>query len=101
MQRHVARICRSAVAPEFIERLRVKTEEVIVGDPRKSTVFVGPLVDHIALAKFKDAVEDGQQDGGTLIAGGTVLRDGACTEGVPRTSHHNDRASPKPPSFPG
>jgi 1-pyrroline-5-carboxylate dehydrogenase len=54
---------------------------VIVGDPRKSTVFVGPLIDRTALAKFKDAVEDGQQDGGTLIAGGTVLLDGAYGKG--------------------
>ena len=71
----------SAVAPDFIERLRVKTEEVIVGDPRKSTVFVGPLIDRTALAKFKDAVEVGQQDGGTLIAGGTVRRGGTYGKG--------------------
>jgi len=71
----------ATVGPEFIERLRFKTEEVIVGDPRKSTVFIGPLIDRSALTKFKDAVEDGQQDGGTLIAGGTVLREGACGKG--------------------
>lgn len=71
----------SAVAPDFIERLRIKTEEVIVGDPRKSNVFVGPLIDRTALKKFTDAVEDGQRDGGTLIAGGNVLQDGVFGKG--------------------
>jgi len=71
----------AAVAPDFIERLRIKTEEVIVGDPRKTNVFVGPLIDRTALTKFTDAVEDGQRDGGTLIAGGNVLQDGAFGKG--------------------
>jgi len=71
----------SAVAPEFIERLRAATEKIVVGDPRKSDVFVGPLIDSAALAKFTDAVKDGLQDGGTVVAGGTVLRDGVWNRG--------------------
>ncbi len=71
----------AAVASDFIERLRVKTEQVIVGDPRKSDVFVGPLIDQAALTKFTDAVKDGLADEGTVIAGGTVLRDDVWNKG--------------------
>jgi 1-pyrroline-5-carboxylate dehydrogenase len=71
----------AAVASDFIERLRVKTEQVIVGDPRKSDVFVGPLIDQTALTKFTDAVKDGLADGGVVIAGGKVLRDGVWNQG--------------------
>jgi 1-pyrroline-5-carboxylate dehydrogenase len=71
----------STVAPEFIEKLRAATEKIVVGDPRKSDVFVGPLIDRAALAKFTGAVKDGLQDGGTVVAGGTVLRDGVWNRG--------------------
>ena len=71
----------SAVAPDFIEKLRVKTEQLIVGDPRQADVFVGPLIDESALTRFADAVKDGLSDGGILVAGGTVLRDGVFNKG--------------------
>jgi 1-pyrroline-5-carboxylate dehydrogenase len=71
----------SAVAPEFLEQLRAATEKIVVGDPRKSDVFVGPLIDRAALAKFTDAVKEGLLDGGTVVAGGTVLRDGVWNRG--------------------
>ncbi|MFZ0011742.1 MAG: aldehyde dehydrogenase family protein [Halobacteriota archaeon] len=71
----------SAVAPEFLEQLRAATEKIVVGDPRKSDVFVGPLIDRAALAKFTDAVKDGLRDGGTVVAGGKVLRDGVLNRG--------------------
>jgi 1-pyrroline-5-carboxylate dehydrogenase len=70
-----------AVAPEFLEQLRAATEKIVVGDPRKSDVFVGPLIDRAALAKFTDAVKDGLRDGGTVVAGGKVLRDGVLNRG--------------------
>lgn len=71
----------SAVAPDFIEKLRVKTEQLIVGDPRQADVFVGPLIDESALTRFADAVKDSLSDGGILVAGGTVLRDGVFNKG--------------------
>ena len=71
----------AAVASDFIERLGVETEQVIVGDPRQSDVFVGPLIDQAALTKFTDAVNHGLADGGAVVAGGTVLRDGVWNKG--------------------
>jgi 1-pyrroline-5-carboxylate dehydrogenase len=71
----------SALAPEFIEKLRAETEKVVVGDPRRSDVFVGPLIDRTALTKFTDAIKDGLQAGGAVVAGGTVLRDGVWSKG--------------------
>jgi 1-pyrroline-5-carboxylate dehydrogenase len=71
----------SVVAPEFVERLRTKTEEIIVGDPRRRDVFIGPLIDQAALKRFQDAVESAQRDGGTVITGGIVLHGGAHAAG--------------------
>ncbi|MGZ4863552.1 MAG: aldehyde dehydrogenase family protein [Halobacteriota archaeon] len=71
----------SAVASEFIEKLRVKTEQLIVDDPRKTDVFVGPLIDEKARIRFTDAVKEGLTDGGLLVSGGTVLRNGVLNKG--------------------
>jgi len=69
------------VAPDFIERLRVRTEEAVVGDPRKRDVFFGPLIDRTALTTFTDAVKEAQRSGGSLVAGGNVLQNGVCGKG--------------------
>jgi len=47
------------------------------GDPRKSDVFVGPLIDRAALAKFT-ARSKTSSDGGTVVAGDGAAR--RCVE---------------------
>lgn len=71
----------SRVARDFTAKLREETDKVITGDPRKSDVFMGPLIDQVALTTFTDAVQEGLRDGGTLIAGGAVLHDGIYDQG--------------------
>jgi 1-pyrroline-5-carboxylate dehydrogenase len=71
----------SAVARDFTAELREETDKVVTGDPRKSDVFMGPLIDQTALTTFTDAVQEGLRDGGTLISGGTVLSGGIYNQG--------------------
>jgi 1-pyrroline-5-carboxylate dehydrogenase len=63
----------SSVADRFIETLRVWTEEMETGDPRRREVFFGPLIDENAMNTFQRALEEAITDGGSITSGGTVL----------------------------
>jgi 1-pyrroline-5-carboxylate dehydrogenase len=54
---------------DFVSELAKQTEQLIVGDPAKQDVFVGPLNDHNAYDKVVSYIEVGKKEG-RLIAGG-------------------------------
>ena len=58
---------------EFMERLVVRTGELVVGDPVDRAVFVGPVIDERAVKRFEEAVSSAGD--GTVRAGGSVLKD--------------------------
>lgn len=70
-----------SVTSAFVERLRARTEALTVGDPRRRDVAVGPLIDQEAREKFERAVQGARHDGGTIVAGGAVLREGVYERG--------------------
>jgi len=70
-----------AVAREFVDKLVEKTRQIRVGDPTKRDIWMGPVIDEDALGKFKSAVDEARADGGTIEAGGEVLRDGETARG--------------------
>ncbi len=53
---------------EFMERLVVRTNELVVGNPVDRSVFVGPVIDESAVLRFEEAVK--LAEGGTIRAGG-------------------------------
>jgi 1-pyrroline-5-carboxylate dehydrogenase len=55
------------VYDEFVDRLTQRTDELEVGDPTDRRVFVGPVIDERAVARFDEAV---------AAAGGGVVRTG-------------------------
>ncbi|HZD44360.1 MAG TPA: aldehyde dehydrogenase family protein, partial [Methanomicrobiales archaeon] len=69
------------VFEDFSERLIDRTEHLKVGDPRKRDTFYGPLIDERAGKTYVDAVNQAQQDGGSLLAGGEVLTGGLFDRG--------------------
>ncbi len=71
-----------SVASALVEQLRARTEALTVGDPRRRDVVVGPLIDQEAREKFERAVESARHDGGAVIAGGTILHEGAYDRGA-------------------
>ncbi|WP_440902890.1 aldehyde dehydrogenase family protein, partial [Actinosynnema sp.] len=60
------------VHDELVARLVAKTAELVVGDPLERPVFVGPVVDADAVARFSDAVAHAREVG-RVVAGGEVL----------------------------
>jgi 1-pyrroline-5-carboxylate dehydrogenase len=71
----------AAVKDAFIERLLARTARIKVGDPAERDVFMGPLIDARALARFRAAVSAAQQDG-TVLCGGMVLDGGLYDHGA-------------------
>jgi 1-pyrroline-5-carboxylate dehydrogenase len=72
---------QSAIAEEFLERIRTYTEGLPVGDPRKKETYIGPIINESARKKYEDAVEEARRDGGTIITGGKVLEGGEYSFG--------------------
>ena len=64
------------VAEEFTERLLAKTREVIIGDPSKADIYLGPVINGSAVRTYERAVAQAKEDGEILI-GGTRLTDGS------------------------
>jgi len=56
-------------------------KELVIGDPRRKDVFLGPLINQAAVERFTKAVEDAKRSGGTIVYGGHVLRDDDLNRG--------------------
>lgn len=69
------------VAQAFIERLVSKTKELRVGNPITKDVFMGPVIDAKGVQTYTKWVEKAKVDGGKVLCGGNVLRDGDLSHG--------------------
>jgi len=67
---------QDSVRSQFLDMLTARVKELVVGDPRRKDVFLGPLINQTALERFTKAVEDAKRSGGTIVYGGNVLSDG-------------------------
>lgn len=63
------------VYEEFLAKLRDQAEGLVVGDPTQRSVFLGPVIDQAAVARFTEAVAHARAHG-RVVAGGTRLTDG-------------------------
>ncbi len=70
-------IVQRARLDEVRERLMKLYQRLPIGDPRKSGVLVGPLIDHAAGEAFSAALNQARAQGGTVHIGGVL------SEGVP------------------
>ncbi len=64
----------------FLDRLVARTNTLRIGDPAERDIFMGPLIDERALARFRDASSAaiGQ---GQVLCGGAVLAGGLYEHG--------------------
>jgi 1-pyrroline-5-carboxylate dehydrogenase len=62
----------------FVDTLTETTGKLIIGDPRRTDVFMGPVIDEGALERFKSAVSEAT---GSIVAGGKRLAGGAFDGG--------------------
>jgi 1-pyrroline-5-carboxylate dehydrogenase len=65
---------------DFVDLLRATTAELVVGDPRRPGVFMGPLIDQPALDRFDSAVSEAGKVG-SIVAGGHRLGGGVFDGG--------------------
>lgn len=59
---------------DYVERLAAKADSLAVGDPHRTQVHLGPLIDGTQLAKVHGLVEASAANGAKLAAGGTHER---------------------------
>ncbi len=71
----------ASVYEEFVDRLVRETDAFEVGDPTTRGVFMGPVIDRGAVARYQKAVEEVQSSEGTILTGGRVLSEGDMARG--------------------
>jgi len=69
-----------AVHDELVRLLVEKTEKLVIGDPLKREVFLGPIIDQRAVDRWTQAVAEARRDG-TVFIGGEHLTDGDFARG--------------------
>ncbi len=68
------------VYEDFVNRLTASTKALKVGEPSQRDVYMGPVIDARAVARFEEAVKSAK--GGTVRAGGTKLTGGEYDNGT-------------------
>lgn len=69
-----------SIMDDFIAVLLKETGKLLVGDPRRNDVFMGPVIDEPALHRFTKASADAAKDG-SILAGGERLSGGIFDPG--------------------
>lgn len=64
-------LVQSGVYEIFVEKLKVAVSAIRVGDGLDAGVQQGPLIDHAALSKVKELVDDSVKSGAKIVAGGS------------------------------
>ncbi|MEU7555586.1 aldehyde dehydrogenase family protein [Streptomyces sp. NPDC044571] len=76
---HQGQICMTAgrhlvhasLYEEYVERLAARAEALVVGDPYRDRVHLGPLIDRGQLERVHALVEAAAEQGAKLVTGGT------------------------------
>ncbi|MBE2220860.1 MAG: aldehyde dehydrogenase family protein [Anaerolineae bacterium] len=68
-------IMHQDIANELTERLVKVYQQVPLGDPLTEGVLMGPLVTETAVAHMQAALKQAQQEGGTILTGGSTRPD--------------------------
>lgn len=69
-------IVHSSVKAKLLEVLVKAYKSVPIGDPRKSGILMGPLIDKAAFEAMQTAISQAKSEGGTLVYGGERVGSG-------------------------
>ena len=69
-----------SIVDEFHQALVEAASRLVVGDPRRKDVFMGPVINELASSRFTQAVEDASRDG-SIVLGGQPLAGGLFDRG--------------------
>jgi 1-pyrroline-5-carboxylate dehydrogenase len=68
------------VYDEFVEKLREKTERIVVGNPLDKNVYLGPVINDAAVQRFEEASNEAKKNG-RVITGGERIAEGDLARG--------------------
>jgi benzaldehyde dehydrogenase (NAD) len=76
---HQGQVCMAAgrhlvhrdIAQAYAEKLALRAQNLVVGDPKTDQVHLGPLINDKQVARVHELVESAQKAGAKLLAGGT------------------------------
>ena len=71
-------IAHNSIKDDLVAKLAKAYASLPIGDPRKGTTLVGPLIDHASRDRMQAALEKAKAEGGTIHGGKVVA------EGVPQ-----------------
>jgi 1-pyrroline-5-carboxylate dehydrogenase len=69
------------IAREFLAALKDRVDKLVVSDPRNRSVFMGPVINEAAVAKFEAVVREVKSSGGKVFLGGNVMKEGGLARG--------------------
>lgn len=72
----------SAIQEQFLERLKTRTEAMVLGDPMHPDTHMGPMVSKVHAEQVLDYVAKGKTEGATVITGGKLVTVADFNEGV-------------------
>jgi alpha-ketoglutaric semialdehyde dehydrogenase len=80
-------IVADSVADNFLDKLRDRTEALVVGDPTNAAVQMGPVVNDRARKSILEAINTALAQGASVVAGATEYDSGDLADGyfVPPT----------------
>lgn len=65
---------------EFVSKLKEKTEKIVIGDPLRKDVYLGPVIDEGAVETFEEAAAEAKKNG-NVITGGDRIAEGDLARG--------------------
>ncbi len=74
-------LVHEAILDTFTERLVGAYQAIQVGNPFESRTLMGPLIDAEAVRRFEAAVARAEREGGKVLTGGKVLKEGDYARG--------------------
>lgn len=74
-------IVQEGVANDLVNRLKKAYSQIRIGDPLEDGILMGPLIDDETVEIMMSALKQAEKEGGEVIYGGNVLKDGKYAEG--------------------
>ncbi len=71
----------SSIYDTFVEKIKARTEKMIIGDPTNADTQVGSLISKDHMQKVLGYIEQGKAAGATLICGGSQVTDNGLDRG--------------------
>lgn len=74
-------VVQEGIADDLVNRLNKAYSQVRIGDPLEDGILMGPLIDGETIEIMMNALQQAKKEGGKVIYGGNVLKDGKYAEG--------------------